>query len=188
VHETDAGTIVGRIAETEAYTQDDPACHAFRGMTRRNSPMFGPPGHAYVYFTYGMHYCFNAVTGPEGVGEAVLIRAVEPIEGWELMSRHRGLPEEEIKRLTASLEDPVKRVRLARKLCGGPGKLCQAFDLGGAANGTDLTCPGSLWIGGMPNPEAFPVPKICSTRRIGIRLNVDAPWRFTLRDDPYTSR
>ncbi len=142
--ETDAGLTVGRISETEAYRQDDPACHSFRGRTARNARMFGPPGHAYVYFTYGMHFCFNAVAGPEGTADAVLIRAVEPLEGLELMSRRRGLAEEEIARLmqmacAQGSGDPKARERWGRSLCGGPGKLCQAFGITRAEDGLDLT-------------------------------------------------
>jgi DNA-3-methyladenine glycosylase len=188
-HETPAGLATGRISETEAYTQDDPACHSYRGKTARNAPMFGPPGHAYVYFTYGMHFCLNAVTGPEGVGNAVLIRAVEPIDGWELMSRRRGLAEGEIERLAQAASDLKVRVRWARSLCGGPGKLCQAFGVTREENGADLTKPRRLWIA-PPRPPwgAAPAEAVRTSPRIGIRLAADVPWRFTLRDDPYVSR
>jgi DNA-3-methyladenine glycosylase len=151
--------------------------------------MFGPAGHAYIYFTYGMHFCFNAVTGAEGVADAVLVRAVEPIEGWELMSRRRGLAPEEIERLAHSGPDEAARIRWGRALCGGPGKLCQAFGLTRAENGVDLTAPGGLWIA--PPPAGFAAlepERIEASPRIGIRQAVDLPWRFTLRDDPYVSR
>lgn len=183
------GLTVGRISETEAYTQDDPACHAYRGRTARNAMMFGEPGRAYIYFTYGMHYCFNAVTGLEGQGDAVLIRAVEPLQGWELLSRRRGLSDEEIARLLALKHEHKVRVRWARALCGGPGKICQAFDLKQQQNGIDLTHPGELWIA-PPLPE-IGVPdfgEILSSPRIGITQAVDTLWRFTLENDPYTSR
>ena len=151
--------------------------------------MFGPPGHAYVYFTYGMYFCFNAVTGAEGTGDAVLIRAVEPLVGWELMSARRGLPEDEIDRLVVASSESKVRERWGRALTAGPGKLCQAFDLTRAQDGFDLANPGGLWI--EPSRSGFGVPDpaaICTSPRIGIRHSADRPWRFTLRDDPYVSR
>lgn len=187
VHASPEGLTVGRITETEAYTHDDPACHAFRGQTRRNAPMFGPPGHAYIYFTYGMHHCFNAVTAPESQGEAVLVRAVEPLEGLELMQRRRGLSVDgaiQQHSLREATEDR-DRLRLARSLCGGPGRLCQAFGLDRALNGLDLTTGTRLWIA----PAApSPFTEVAATPRIGITQGTDRLWRFTLRGDPFTSR
>ena len=186
-HRTEAGLASGRITETEAYVESDAACHSFRGKTARNAVMFGPPGRAYVYFTYGMHFCFNAVTGPEGRADAVLIRAVEPVEGWELMSRRRGLAEEEIDRLSAAA--PRTRERWGHRLCGGPGKLCQAFGIAREENGLNLTVPDRLWIGPPIADLLDPRPDdIRSSPRIGIRTAVDSPWRFTLHGDPYVSR
>lgn len=164
VHDTEKGIIAGRIVETEAYLCDDPACHASKGMTKRNATMFGEPGHAYVYFTYGMYHCFNAVTAPEGVGEAVLIRAVEPLEGIEIMQANR------------------KMERLIN-LTSGPGKLCQAFGLDRRHNGLDLT-EGELIIaddGWMPE-------EIVSATRIGISLAADKPWRFYISSSHHVSK
>ncbi len=116
--------LAARIVETEAYTQDDPASHSYRGLTRRNTAMFGPPGHAYVYFIYGMYHCFNVVTEPTGRGAAVLIRAVEPIIGIESMRRNRRLED----RGTAR----------PRELAGGPGRLCAALGITLEENGVAL--------------------------------------------------
>ena len=120
VHRSPEGMTAGLIVETEAYLQGDPACHANRGMTPRNRPMFGPPGHAYVYFIYGLYFCFNVVSGPVGVGEAVLIRALEPQDGIELMQQRRG------------------RTKIS-ELCSGPAKLVQAMGIGRQHNNLDLT-------------------------------------------------
>lgn len=165
IHDTPNGIIYGRIVETEAYTSDDPACHASRGMTQRNSVMFGEPGHAYVYFTYGMYHCFNAVTAPQGSGEAVLIRAVEPLEGIEIMMHNRG---------TNSITN----------LTSGPGKLCIAYGLDRRHNGLDLLS-GSLRIEdtGEPAPR-----KIVTATRIGIRVGVENPWRFYIDGNPHVSK
>jgi DNA-3-methyladenine glycosylase len=148
------GECVGRIIEVEAYREDDPASHTFRGRTPRNAVMFGPAGHLYVYFTYGMHFCANVVTGPEGVGAAVLLRAVEPVAGLDLMSVRRG-----------------GRARLA----DGPAKLCQAFGITRALDGADLlTGDGvALYDDGVP-PPAEPL----IGPRIGITRAVDVPWRW----------
>ncbi len=148
------GPCVGRIVEVEAYREDDPASHSYRGRTRRTDVMFGPAGHLYVYFTYGMHYCANVVTGTEGYGAAVLLRALLPIAGLELMSERRGG---------------------RRDLANGPAKLCQAFAIGPAHNGADL-CTASdigLYDDGTP-PPARPV----VGPRIGISKAVDLPWRW----------
>ena len=164
VHQTAEGVLAGRIVETEAYKQDDPACHASRGMTRRNEVMFGEPGHAYVYFTYGMYFCLNAVTAPKGVGEAVLIRAVEPVEGIKLMAYRRGTTD-------------------VTNIASGPGKVCQAFGLGREHNGLDLTDSVLTIV-----DDGFVPERIVATTRIGIRVALDYPWRFYIYGNPHVSR
>lgn len=155
VHEGPDGTVTGRIVEVEAYCgPDDPASHAFRGCTPRNAVMFGPAGHLYVYFSYGMHHCANVVCGPEGSPGAVLLRAVQPLSGLAVMSARRG---------TADV----------RALARGPGRLGQAFGLDLSCNGHDLVA-GPVWIGG-GRVLAGPV---AATPRIGISRATEQPWRF----------
>lgn len=157
------GVTAGVIVETEAYSQDDEASHSFRGQTKRNAVMFGPAGHAYIYFTYGMHHCMNMVAGPEGRAEAVLIRALEPTRGVELMKARRGS------------QEPLN-------LCSGPGKLVQAMGLTREQNGTSLLSP-ELHI--VPATKQLAVQ---TTPRIGIRQAVDKPWRFIARDSAYITK
>ncbi|MFZ1489421.1 MAG: DNA-3-methyladenine glycosylase [Ilumatobacteraceae bacterium] len=150
------GACRGRIVEVEAYREDDPASHSHRGPTARNATMFGGPGRLYVYFTYGMHHCANVVTGTAGDGQAVLLRAVVPLAGLDVMRERRG-PE-----------------RADRHLADGPGKLAQAFALDRALDGCDLTRgPVRLLSDGLAPP---PQPLI--TTRIGITRAVDWAWRF----------
>ncbi len=161
------GNRAARIVEVEAYAgTDDPGSHAFRGPTPRTAVMFGPPGHLYVYFTYGMHWCANAVCGSEGVASAVLLRAGAPLAGLEAMHAVR----------TAA--------RRPTDLCSGPAKLCQALGIDRAANGADLTSGEGPTIvdDGTPPPEDPAV-----TTRIGLTAGTDLPWRWLVLHDPNVS-
>ncbi len=154
IHETPEGLTSGCIIETEAYRPEDPACHAYRGLTMRNRTIFGRPGLAYVYLSYGVHALLNVVCEPEGTGSAVLIRALRPLEG-------RGLMEERRK----------KKVHL----CDGPGRLTQAFGIDLSYDGHDLA-GGDLTILWGERPRA----EIVSTQRIGITRGVELPWRYLI--------
>ncbi len=150
------GTEAGRIVETEAYHETEPACHAFAGLTPRTRVLFGAPGNAYVYRSYGVHALLNAVTEEEGVGAAVLIRALEPLEGLGAMRSRRGLERPE-------------------DLCSGPGKLTQALGIGLDLNGTPLE-GGPIEI--LPRPADSPAPRVAVGTRIGINRAMELPWRF----------
>ena len=158
--------LAARIVETEAYEPHDPASHAYRGQTARNAVMFGAPGHLYVYLTYGMHHCMNAVTGRVGEGMAVLLRSAEPIDGVDVMRERRA-------------REP------ARDLCSGPAKLCQAFGVDRAFDGADLVRDSELWIAeGTPVSDA----RIVAGPRVGIRVGKEYAWRFWVADDQFVSR
>ena len=155
----------GRIIETEAYSaENDPACHGNNGITERNRIMFGPPGFAYVYFTYGMHYCLNFVTEPKDTAATVLIRAVEPLNGIKYMKENRG---------TDNTVD----------LCSGPAKLTQAFAIDRTLNGCSL-------LGGCLSvvDDGFSGFGIGVSQRIGIKVGVELPWRFFIRGSRFLSR
>lgn len=163
------GECVGRIVEVEAYMgKDDPASHAFRGKTQRNAVMFGPPGHLYVYFTYGMHYCCNVVCGDIDVASAVLLRAVEPIEGIDLIKQRRH------------------RARRDIDLTNGPAKICEAFGIDRALDGLDLvekTSAAGIFSDGIQPPEDPAV-----GTRVGIKEGKELPWRFWIQKNPNVSR
>jgi DNA-3-methyladenine glycosylase len=162
VHDTAAGTASGIIVETEAYIGEaDPACHAAPGPTARNAPLYGPPGVAYVYLNYGIHYLVNAVTEAEGSPAAVLIRALEPYEGEALMRRRRG-------RGTARRADSFS----AAELCRGPGNLTRALGISLRQNLSDLTA-GPLRI----EDRSLPPRDVAWTRRIGLNVGVEPEWR-----------
>jgi DNA-3-methyladenine glycosylase len=156
----------GVIVEAEAYHDSEPACHAFAGLTPRTATLFGPPGRAYVYRSYGIHAMLNAVCEPEGVGAAVLIRALEPLEGVEHMRRRRGLE---------SLAD----------LCSGPGKLTQALGVELQHNGTDLA-RGPVVLSS--RPTAWREVEVAVDGRIGITKAVELPWRFSAAGSRFVSR
>lgn len=172
VRNTPEGPCGGPIVETEAYLLDDPACHAAPGLTERNRVMFGPPGHGYVYFIYGCHYCVNAVCQPEGVAEAVLIRAVEVEWGEPCMRRCR-------------------HIESRRELTNGPAKLCEAMNIARALDGVDLCEANSpLWIAQNPEVERFRRergPRVITTR-IGITRAAHLPLRFYLEGSEFVSR
>ena len=188
VREIEGVILAGRISETEAYIEQDPASHSFRGKTARNQAMFGEAGGAYVYFTYGMHHCFNIVTGATGAGEAVLIRALEPLYGLEQMAENRSLTNigscPSLELLTEA-----KRVAYKNQLCAGPGRLCQAFQIDRTLNGDDLTLQRKIWVSA-PHSPAHPEsePKIIASERVGITKATYKLWRFTLKNDPFVTR
>jgi len=160
------GECAGVIVETEAYHDSEPASHAFVGLTQRTKTLFGPPGRAYVYRSYGIHALLNAVSEPEGVGAAVLIRALEPIEGIELMRARRGLES-------------------LRALCSGPGKLTQALGIELVDNGLDLE-RGPVTIA--ERPADWRDVGVTVDRRVGITKAVELPWRFTAAGSRFLSR
>ena len=162
-----AGRCRGRIVEVEAYAGAlDPASHAFRGPTARNATMFGPAGHLYVYFTYGMHFCANAVTGGRAEGQAVLLRALAPLAGLDTMRARRPA------------------ARRPTDLASGPAKLCQALGIVGADDGTDLVRGRIRIVDDGTEPPAAPGVSV----RIGITRAAEVPWRWFVPGDPNLSR
>jgi DNA-3-methyladenine glycosylase len=172
VRQSNGTRLSGRIVEAEAYIgEEDLACHAKAGRTKRTEVMYGPPGFAYVYFTYGMHWMLNVVTEVEGFPAAVLIRAVEPLEGIKVMRGLRGMAEKAL-------------------LCSGPARLTQAMDIRQRENGSDFCAPGSpLWIEAGEKSDAA---EIATSPRIGLGSTpepwLSKPWRFYLRDSPFVSK
>lgn len=162
--EIDGEIVRAKIVETEAYDQSDVASHSYKGKTPRSEVMFGPAGSLYVYFTYGMHYCCNVVVGEDGYGAAVLIRAVEPLQGQELLERRRG--------------------KKGVDATNGPAKLCQALDIGKELNGHDLR-DGELRLIQQP---VVADSSIVRTTRVGISQGKDVPWRFYINGNPYVSK
>ncbi len=171
VHLEGEETTLGRIVETEAYLWNDPAAHAFVGKTKRNRVLFGPVGHAYVYFIYGMHYCVNAVTGQTGKGEAVLIRALEPLQGIPVMQKRRHT-------------EPIPL------LCSGPAKLAEALAITLALNGVALfDGPLQIWSPeSLPSAPPIETAEIVETTRIGISKAKELPLRFYLKGSSSLSR
>jgi DNA-3-methyladenine glycosylase len=164
VRELNGQQLIGRIVETEAYDQTDPASHSYRGRTPRTEVMFGSPGFLYVYFTYGMHYCMNVVVGKPGHGAAVLIRAIEPIAGERLMRANRKDREE-------------------LHITNGPAKLTQALAIDSTFNGHNLHLePLQLII-----KPALPASRIVQTSRVGITHAKDVPWRFYIKKNSFVS-
>jgi DNA-3-methyladenine glycosylase len=161
VRDLNGRLLIGRVVEAEAYGPDDPASHSYRGPTRRNASMFGSPGHAYVYVSHGIHHCLNAVAQPPS---AVLLRALEPIEGLDEMRRRR-------------------RTERDRLLCAGPGRLCEALGIGPGLDGHDLTLGEGLWIA-----SGRRAGEVVVTPRIGLNVAVERPWRFVRAGTPFASR
>jgi DNA-3-methyladenine glycosylase len=155
----------GVIVETEAYDATDPACHAYNGLTARNAPLFGPPGVAYVYFSYGMHHLLNFVCEPEGSAAAVLVRAIEPTDGIDQMRTRR-------------------RVKTERQLCSGPGKLTQALGVGPVHNATSLLAPPFALLG---RDSHWRDVEVETDLRIGITKGVDLPWRYVAAESRFLS-
>jgi DNA-3-methyladenine glycosylase len=164
VRKTDEGLTAGRIVETEAYLPGDPACHAYGGRSRRNATLFGPPHHAYVYQIYGTSFCFNLSSEVDGEGAGVLVRALEPIEGLELMRRRRASQAE-------------------RDLCRGPGRLCRALAIDRSLDGIDLLNHPALWLAQSNGARI----RAQRSRRIGVTRAAERRLRFYAAGSPYVS-
>jgi DNA-3-methyladenine glycosylase len=173
------GETAGRIVETESYHMDEPACHAYAGVTERTRTLYGPPGHAYVYFSYGMHSLLNAVAEDEGVGAAVLIRALEPVDGLDAMRERRGVARPPQRKL--GLQGGVKD----EELCSGPGKLTQALGIGLSLNGTSLV-EGPVEV--LTREPGSREPRVVVGERIGITKAAELPWRFCDAGSRHVSR
>jgi DNA-3-methyladenine glycosylase len=170
------GEAAGIIVETEAYEASDPACHAYIGKTARNEVLFGPPGHVYVYLSYGIHSLLNFVTEPEGTASAVLIRALEPTDGIELMRERRGS--------NARTRAGATRLRL-EDLCSGPGKLTEALGVDLSLNGADLlAAPFEL----DPAAGEWAAAEVVTGPRIGITKAAELPWRYSVSGSRYVSK
>lgn len=165
VRNIDGETLSGMIVETEAYRgREDPASHAYRGRTPRNETMFGPPGHAYVYFTMGMHYCLNITTEPAGKAAAVLLRAIEPTAGMELMAKNRGVAD-------------------VQRLASGPGNLTKAMAIDRSLNGEDFVTSDRLFV-----ESGRPGASIMASSRVGVSAGKSNHWRFFLEGSRFVSR
>jgi DNA-3-methyladenine glycosylase len=164
---TPGGTMKLKIVETEAYHQDDAASHSYRGITARTRPMFESGGRLYVYFTYGMHYCLNIVAGQKGVGEGLLIRAAEPVEGIDIMRKNRKLTD-------------------VKQLTNGPGKLAQALGIADTNLSGEKLGKSSIWL--EPWDERLKPEDIVIAPRVGIRQAAELPWRFYIRGNPFVSK
>ena len=165
--QTPKGSIKLKIVEVEAYHQDDPASHSYRGETNRTAPMFKAGGHIYVYFTYGMHYCLNLVTAPAGRGEAVLIRAAEPLEGIEIMQRNRGVTD-------------------MKKIANGPGKLAQALGISSTSLSGHKLGKNTIYL--KEPAQKIERKDIKVARRIGISKAVEVDARFYIKDNQFVSK
>ena len=172
--------LVARIVETEAYDQDDPASHAFGGPSERNAAMFGPAGHLYVYVSYGMHHCCNVVCGPEGFGSGCLVRAVEPLEGVEVMRELREAGRAGKEQAERARKHPLK----LRDLTNGPGKVCAALGIDKELYGHDLTVEPLV----LEFAPLLPGETIGCSPRVGISKNADAPKRFFIEGNAFVSR
>jgi len=169
VRVTAEGQTAGIIVETEAYLQDDPACHAYTRPTERNKSMFLKAGTSYVYLIYGLYHCFNVVTSPPGIGEAVLIRALQPAEGIQLMQQRR-------------------KTDILKNLCSGPGKLAKAMDINRSLDGHNLSLtPFFIEVNQESDKPNYDQSEIIITTRIGLTKGADLPYRFYVKDSPFIS-
>jgi len=172
VKRADNKFLSGKIVEVEAYAhQIDEASHSYKGITKRNEVMFGKGGFLYVYFTYGFHFCCNVVTEKKGIGSAVLIRAIEPIDGIEIMKKNR-------------FGNRLLKKKYITNLTSGPGKVCQAFGITKEHNGTSLTGNEIFIVEG----EKIDSKNIVKTKRVGIKKSTEFLWRFYIKDNPFVSK